>query len=82
MKHLIVLLAVLALAGCTDPNNAYRVLSNSGYTNISVGGYDWLNCSKDDFYHTSFYATSPSGQSVNGVVCAGLFFKGSTIRLN
>lgn len=70
------------LGGCTQPEHAARVLADQGYTNIKMNGYDWFNCSKDDTYHDKFTATGPTGRIVSGVVCAGLFFKGATVRLD
>jgi hypothetical protein len=81
MKKLIVF-AMVVLSGCTQPDVATRVLSGAGYKDIQMHGYDWLNCSKDDQYHDKFTATGPTGQKVSGVVCAGLWFKGATIRLD
>lgn len=45
-------------------------------------GYDWLNCSEDDVFHDKFTAKGPTGRRVSGAVCAGLLFKGATIRLD
>lgn len=84
MKSLIGLsvLTVGLCVGCTQPETAQRVLTGSGYKDISMQGYDWFNCSKDDFYHDKFTATGSTGQKVSGVVCGGLLFKGATIRLD
>lgn len=83
MKKLIMAaLAALALVGCTDVENTVRVLEQNGYTDVKTTGYDWLACSKDDGTSTGFVATSPSGHQVKGAVCAGYFFKSSTIRFN
>lgn len=81
MKQLLIIVAIL-LTGCTQPERAGRVLLESGYTDIQLQGYDWMNCSKDDTYHDKFTAIGPSGRKVSGVVCSGLMFKGSTIRLD
>ena len=77
---IVVIAILLILAGCTNSNDAERALSGAGYKNIQTGGYAWFDCSKDDFYHTEFTATNPSGQTVTGVVCSGLIFKSATIR--
>jgi len=83
MKQLLVIAAIALLsAGCTQPDHALKVLESQGYTDIRMGGYDWLNCSKDDTYHDKFTAKGPTGKEVSGVVCAGLFFRGSTVRLD
>ena len=68
--------------GCTQPDNAKRILEDQGYTEIQMRGYDILNCSEDDAYKDKFIAKGPTGKTVSGVVCAGLMFKGSTIRLD
>jgi hypothetical protein len=75
-------LIVVLLAACTQPERATEVLRQQGYTEIQITGYDAFACSKDDTYHTGFTAKSPNGSSVKGVVCAGLMFKGSTIRFD
>ena len=75
-----ILIALLCVSGCTNDDDAFRALNAEGYTNIQTGGYAFFACSKDDFYHTSFTAKNAKGKTVEGVVCSGLFFKGSTIR--
>lgn len=75
-------LAATMLAGCTQTDDAVRVLESAGYTDVTLEGYDLFNCSDDDFYKTKFRAKGPNGKPVSGVVCAGLLFKGATVRLN
>lgn len=83
MRNAIALTLTLALlAGCTQTDDAVRVLESAGYTDVQLDGYDFFNCSKDDFYKTKFRAKGPNGKPVSGVVCAGLLFKGATVRLN
>ena len=72
-------IVVLLFVGCTDKENAERILRNDGYTDIVITGYDFLGCSKDDFQHTGFVAKKQNN-SVEGTVCSGLLFKNSTIR--
>lgn len=82
MKKLLILLAIVFIfAGCTDANNAQRVLSVQGYTDIKITGYCLFGCSEDDFIHTGFIAKGPNGQTVEGVVCQGIFLKGATVRI-
>ena len=81
-QRILILAAVVAFTGCTQPDHAARILEQQGYTDIKMQGYDFFNCSKDDTYHDKFTAKGPTGKPVSGVVCAGLFFKGSTIRLD
>ena len=85
MKRTIIVAAAalalaLALSAGTAPNQSREVLLDAGYSNIEVGGYDWFGCSEDDALRTKFKATGPTGRKVEGVVCAGMFFKGATIR--
>lgn len=84
MKKTILAIAVcltaLTLSACSNSDDAFRALDNAGYTNIAPGGYDWLACGQDDFYHTKFTATNANGKNVKGVVCSGLLFKSATIR--
>ena len=86
MKKLIMAMMLVGciclLSGCTDAPKATSVLTAQGYQNIRITGYNWMACSKGDFYHTGFSAKSPNGTQVNGTVCSGLLFKGSTVRLD
>lgn len=68
------------LVGCTTESRTRETLQKAGYSNITAGGYNFFECGKDDFYATKFTATNPVGQSIDGTVCCGLFFKGCTIR--
>jgi hypothetical protein len=70
----------VGLTGCTSPQDAEKALNAEGMTNIKVTGYKFFACSRDDFYNTGFTATNSVGKNVEGTVCSGLFFKGSTIR--
>lgn len=81
-KVIALILVGLCVSGCTQPDRAHRVLADQGYTEIKLHGYDWWNCSEEDTYKDKFTAKSPTGKDVSGVVCAGLFFKGSTIRFD
>jgi len=87
MKQLVFLIiigviSVLALNSCTDETEAQRILSANGYTNIEFTGRAWFACAESDTYATGFKAKGPTGQSIEGAVCSGLFWKNSTIRFN
>lgn len=75
-------LVALAVAGCSRPSDAERALSGAGYTHVETTGWRFIGCGSSDWYHTGFLATGPTGKRVSGVVCSGLLFKGSTIRLD
>lgn len=64
-----------------DAVGATKVLEASGYKDIKITGYKWFN-GTNDFYNTGFEATAPNGSKMSGNVSKGLFFKGSTIRLD
>lgn len=81
-KFIMTVLAVAALSGCTDADNAERILESNGYSNIQITGYNWFGCSEDDFQHTGFNAVGPTGKPVTGTVCSGIFFKNSTVRFH
>lgn len=81
MRRLLFVSLLLASA-CTDNNHAKSILESQEYKDINFTGYAWFSCSKDDFYHTGFTATAPNGSKVSGTVCAGLLFKGSTVRFD
>jgi hypothetical protein len=76
---LVLIIIALVTAGCTDEENAKRVLSAQGFTNITFTGYAPFACSQDDVFHTGFEATSVNGTRVSGTVCSGVL-KGSTVR--
>jgi len=78
----VVIFAMALLAGCTQPEKARAVLESAGYSDIRLDGYGWFACSEDDTYRDKFTAKGPTGKPVSGVVCAGLFFKGATIRID
>jgi len=82
MKKLFLVMALAALlSACTNSSKAERVLSENGYTNIQLTGYDLFGCGKGDTFADGFKATSPAGKTVVGVVCSGMF-KGATIRFD
>ena len=81
MKRFFILAAIiLSLTGCTCPDAARRVLSDMGFTNIHLTGYEVFGCSKDDGFHDGFTATGPTGKQVSGVVCSNWF--SSHVRLD
>ncbi|UNY41085.1 lipoprotein [Klebsiella phage KP185] len=80
MKKILITTLAFMMIGCTDADNATRVLDNAGFTDIKITGYKFFSCSEDDFQHTGFTAIGPTGKPVNGTVCSGLFLKNSTIR--
>lgn len=79
-KFIIALLAVvmLALAGCSSSEEATRVLTKQGYTDIKTTGYSFFGCDKNDTFCTGFKAIAPNGAKVEGVVGSG-WFKGATV---
>jgi hypothetical protein len=79
MKNFILILGILALSGCTNPDNAKRVLEEQGYTQIEITGFEPFACDENDTFSTGFIAVNPFGKKVSGVVCSG-FLKNSTIR--
>ena len=79
-KLLIVTMLATLLTGCTDREHAIEAVENLGLTDVVITGHAWFACGKDDVYETGFEATNPHGKRIKGVVCAGLFFKGATVR--
>ncbi|MEY4385816.1 MAG: Citrobacter phage [Verrucomicrobiota bacterium] len=85
MKRIVLLAALcVSLSGCSsacvDEQGARTLLEAQGYTAVRITGWDMFGCGKDDHYASAFTAKSPNGTPVKGVVCAGLFFKGATVR--
>lgn len=77
--------ASLASAGCAGSSSKDKVreaLLDAGYSAITIDGYAWWGCGKDDDYGFRFSATGPTGRPVKGVACSSFFdTKGTTIRL-
>jgi hypothetical protein len=82
MRALLVLAAVALASGCTDKDGAKKALEQAGYKQVEIGGYAPFACSDSDTYATKFKAVGPTGIRVSGTVCAGMFFKGKTVRLD
>ncbi|ANT40444.1 hypothetical protein KMI12_121 [Klebsiella phage KMI12] len=80
MKKILITALAFMMIGCTDADNATRVLENAGFTEVDITGYKFFSCSEDDFQHTGFKAVGPTGKTVKGTVCSGIFLKNSTIR--
>lgn len=51
-RSIAALVLAVSLVGCTDADNATKILSSSGFTNIEITGYNWFGCSENDFQHT------------------------------
>lgn len=79
MKKLALVVISAVLFGCSANDEAYRILTSEGYTNVETTGYAFFGCSQGDTFHTGFTAMSPNNTYVTGVVCSG-WFKGATIR--
>jgi len=86
----LIFLAIIALAicaklgvtfagGCCDHDGSMKALRGSGYTDITLGKYDFFSCGQGDAFSTHFKAKNPLGQVVEGTVCCGLL-KSCTIR--
>ena len=82
MKFVWLVLAVVILCGCTQPDHATQTLEKAGYTHIKITGWRPFACGDGDSFATGFKAIGPTGFEVTGVVCEGLVFKASTIRLD
>lgn len=83
-KSLLLLIALIigvTASGCTvASSDAHQLLAANGYTEVQLGGMSLWGCSDDDELTREFKAKTITGQRVEGVICAGLFFKGATIR--
>ena len=84
-KSHIVLFAIL-LSGCMgiDESNssAVQAVEDSGYTNVKITDPAIiLGCDENDVYRKRWAGTNIAGKQVHGQVCAGMFFKGWTVRM-
>ncbi|WP_080437024.1 hypothetical protein [Burkholderia ubonensis] len=80
-RFALMVLAIVALAGCTDEPGARKALAGAGFKDVSITGYSFFGCDKHDIFSTGFEARGPTGQFVTGVVCSG-WMKGATIRFD
>ena len=68
------------VTGGVSETDANRALKAQGFTDVKITGYEFFDCSQDDFFHTGFTAKNIHGEEIKGTVCSGIFFKNSTIR--
>ena len=83
MKRIMILSLAALVVSCTDEDAARDTLLKQGFSDVTIHGYDWTACGKDDDdAATKFTATNPKGQRVSGVVCCGLghLSKDCTVR--
>lgn len=80
MKKALIAISIL-IGSCTNPSHTKDILTNEGYTDIVLTGYEPFMCSERDTYSTGFCATNMNGKRVCGAVCGGIG-KGYTIRFN
>lgn len=78
---ILLLVGFLRFGGWTKKAETQKILSSQGFIDVEITGYRFLGCDEKDFFRTGFVATSPNGQRIKGIVCAG-WFKGSTIRFD
>jgi len=79
MRFLLVLIMIVLFIGCTDESRSYKVLTESGYTDIQFTEHSYVDCGNNDFYHTGFRARDYRGKPIFGTVCCGLFSNGCAI---
>lgn len=68
------------LSGCNNSEEAINALQASGYRDITITGYKYFGCDRNDLFRIGFNAVGPTGIPASGVVCSGPL-KGATIRL-
>lgn len=80
MRMLVVLLPILLLTACTDPETAVRAAEGVGLTDVKTSGYNMWACGDDYTYTTEFTAKNAHGKEVSGVVCSG-YLSGASVRI-
>ncbi|QQG45886.1 MAG: hypothetical protein HYY55_02795 [Candidatus Niyogibacteria bacterium] len=65
---------------------AVRTLQAQGYSNIQIVDHAWFavgfrGCDKKDAARFTAKATNPAGKPAEVYVCAGVIFKGGTVRV-
>ncbi len=77
---MLLILSIILFLGCTDKENAEKFLKKEGYTDITITGYNFFACTKDDSESTGFIAKI-DGKVVEGTVCTGMLLRNHTIKL-
>jgi len=81
MRLIAALAACLLSTACAPPIDEMRAaVEDFGFTDVSIGGYAWLGCSKGDTFERKWTARNAAGRPVHGVVCGG-WGKGWTVRI-
>ena len=80
MRMLFVLIPILFLTACTDPETATRAAEAMGLTDVKTTGYNMWACGDTYTYSTEFTAKNVLGKEVNGVVCSG-YMSGASVRI-
>lgn len=69
MKKFLAIAALALLVGCAgDPVKARAFLTDMGFTNVTITGYDLLLSQKGDVNCTGFVGLTASGVPVRGAV--------------
>lgn len=72
---------VAVSGGCSeDKAGMQAAVQDFGFTDVTLGGFAWLGCSKDDMFSRTWVGLGASGSRVEGVVCGG-WAKGYTVRI-
>ena len=79
-EFMLLILSIILFLGCTDKENAEKFLKKEGYTDITITGYNFFACTKDDSERTGFIAKI-DGKVVEGTVCTGMLLRNHTIKL-
>ena len=84
MKKMTAVVVSALLSACTDPHGAEQAVEAMGMTDVTITGYRWTGCGKDDDQRTGYQATNIHGQRIEGVVCGNWtpFGKSNTVRID
>ena len=87
MRIASILLIALTLTGCRNASlheaqQIDRALQSFGFSNGRNYVFCLLCCDKNDAYRFSWTAENGRGETVSGQACAGLLFKGWTVRVD
>jgi hypothetical protein len=79
-KLVLIILSIILFSACTDKENAEKFLKKEGYYDITITGYNFFECTKDDSQSTGFIAKK-NAKLVEGTVCTGMLLRNNTIKL-
>jgi hypothetical protein len=79
-NSILLFLTTTLFLGCSDKEGATNFLKKEGYSDITITGYSFFECSQQDIKSTGFIAKK-GGKMIEGTVCTSMLLEKNTIKL-